>query len=146
MRGIALAFLLPCITAIPSAAAETGSRDNPHKVTRATSEIIIDGAIDEPAWDDALSLELEYEIRPGENVKPPVRTVLLITYDEHRVLVAFRAFDPEPERIRARYRDRDHMPTSFTSTRWVYSWMRSTTTCSRDSIYRGTPSGSLRAA
>ena len=109
MRGIALAFLLPCITAIPSAAAETGSRDNPHRVTRATSEIIIDGAIDEPAWDDALSLELEYEIRPGENVKPPVRTVVLITYDEHRVLVAFRAFDPEPERIRARYRDRDHI-------------------------------------
>ncbi len=109
MRGIALAFLLPCITAIPSATAETGSRDNPHKVTRTTSEIIIDGAIDEPAWDDALSLELEYEVRPGDNVKPPVRTIVFITYDEHRVLVAFRAFDPEPERIRARYRDRDHI-------------------------------------
>ncbi len=109
MTRIALALSALCITAIPSAAAETGSADDPHRVTRATSEIIIDGAIDEPAWDDALSLELEYEVQPGENIKPPVRTQVFITYDEHRVLVAFRAFDPEPGKIRARFRDRDHV-------------------------------------
>ncbi len=108
MKGKALAFLLLSIIAIPSAAEESGSADDPHRVTRATSEIIVDGAIDEPAWDDALSLELEYEVQPGENIEPPVRTVVLITYDEHRVLVAFQAFDPEPSRIRARFRDRDH--------------------------------------
>ena len=111
MTRIALALSALCIAANPSATAgttESGSRDNRHEVTRASSEIIIDGAIDEPAWDDALSLELEYEVQPGENIKPPVRTVVLITYDEHRVLVAFRAFDPEPDRIRARFRDRDH--------------------------------------
>ncbi len=106
-RAIALVPLL--MAAIPATAAEPGSPEQPYEVTRATSEITIDGVIDEPAWDDALSLELEYEVRPGDNVKPPVRTVVLITYDEHRVLVAFRAFDPEPERIRARYRDRDHI-------------------------------------
>jgi len=108
MVRIALALSALCIAAIPSAAAETGSADDPHQVTRATSEIIIDGAIDEPAWDDALTLELEYEVQPGENIPPPVRTQVLITYDEHRVLVAFRAFDPDPARIRARFRDRDH--------------------------------------
>ena len=33
-----------------------------------------------------------------------MRTVVFITYDEAHVLVAFRAYDPEPEKIRARYR------------------------------------------
>jgi len=108
MRKPALTLISLCIAAIQTAAEEPGSPDDPHVVTRATSEIIIDGAIDEPGWDDALALELEYEVQPGENIKPPVRTVVLITYDEDRVMVAFRAFDPEPGRIRARFRDRDH--------------------------------------
>ena len=105
-RAIALVPLL--MAAIVSAAAEPGSQEQPYEVTRATSEITIDGAIDEPAWNDALTLELEYEVQPGENVPPPVRTQVMITYDTHRVLVAFRAFDPDPKRIRARFRDRDH--------------------------------------
>jgi hypothetical protein len=81
----------------------------PYSVPRATSEVTIDGVIDEQAWRDALTLELKYEVRPGENTEPPVRTVVFITYDEGRVLVAFRAFDHEPEKIRARFRDRDHI-------------------------------------
>jgi hypothetical protein len=105
-RAVALVLLL--MVAIGSEAAEPGSPEQPYEVTRTTSEITIDGAIDEPAWNDALTLELEYEVQPGENVPPPVRTQVLITYDAHRVLVAFRAFDPDPERIRARFRDRDH--------------------------------------
>jgi hypothetical protein len=35
--------------------------------------------------------------------------VVLITYDEGRVLVAFRAYDPEPDKIRARFRDHDQI-------------------------------------
>jgi hypothetical protein len=81
----------------------------PHVVPRATSEVAIDGVIDEQAWRDALTLELKYEVRPGENTEPPVRTTVFVTYDENRVLAAFRAFDDEPEKIRARFRDRDHI-------------------------------------
>ena len=108
MRKLALTLISLCIAAIQTAAAQPGSLGDPHVVTRATSEITIDGFVDEPAWNDALALELEFEVQPGENVPPPVRTQVLITYDEDRVLVAFRAFDPDPERIRARFRDRDH--------------------------------------
>jgi hypothetical protein len=79
----------------------------PHTVPRATSEVTIDGAIEEQAWEDALILELNYEVRPGENIEPPVRTVVFITYDQGNVLVAFRAYDVEPEKIRARFRDHD---------------------------------------
>jgi hypothetical protein len=34
----------------------------PHSVPRATSEVTIDGAIDEQAWQDALTLGLKYEV------------------------------------------------------------------------------------
>ena len=77
------------------------------QVKPAAGSIVIDGAVDEIAWKDALRLELNYEVRPGENVKPPVRTELLITYNTSHLLVAFICQDPDPSQIRARYRDRD---------------------------------------
>jgi len=86
-----------------------GTSDDPFQVLAATSEITIDGTVDESAWESALHLSLDYEVRPGENITPPVRTEVFITHDDHRVLVAFRAYDPEPERIRARFHDRDRM-------------------------------------
>jgi hypothetical protein len=90
--------------------AETaGKADEPFPVPKASSSVTIDGVIEEQAWKDALNLELRYEVSPGENIEPPVRTEVLITYDERRVLVAFRAYDPEPEKIRARFRDRDRI-------------------------------------
>ena len=90
-------------------AQEAPAPKQPHTVPKATSEVTIDGVIDEQAWRDALTLELDYEVRPGENTEPPVRTVVFITYDEGHVLVAFRAYDHEPEKIRARFRDRDQV-------------------------------------
>jgi hypothetical protein len=90
-------------------AQEAPAPKQPHPVPKATSEVTIDGVIDEQVWRDALTLELNYEVRPGENTEPPVRTVVFITYDEGHVLVAFRAYDHEPEKIRARFRDRDQV-------------------------------------
>ncbi len=78
-----------------------------YRVTRASSEISVDGVLDEPAWADALELELVYETRPGENTAPPVETRCLVTYDSDRLYVAFRAYDPEPRAIRAHLQDRD---------------------------------------
>ena len=105
------ALLLIILLTVPSGAGaqESNELKEPHSVPRATSEVTIDGVLDEQAWQDALSLELKYEVRPGENTEPPVRTVVFITYDEGNVLVAFRAYDHEPEKIRARFRDRDQV-------------------------------------
>jgi hypothetical protein len=73
----------------------------------AHSEVVVDGALDERAWSEALVLELNYEVQPGENIAPPVRTVLYVTHDDRKVYFGFRAFDPDPSRIRARLSDRD---------------------------------------
>ncbi|MFV2074081.1 MAG: hypothetical protein ACC742_15725, partial [Thermoanaerobaculales bacterium] len=102
---------IPCLSLLvgvaPVIAQEAPGAVNPLEVPRVSSPVEIDGTIDEAAWADALQMELRYEVRPGENIEPPVRTVVFLAYDDSRVLVAFRAFDPSPERIRARFRDRD---------------------------------------
>ncbi len=86
-----------------------GSPESPFVITRATGEIVIDGAVDEPAWEEATRLEIGYEVSPGENIPPPVSTEVRLTYDDKAVLVAFRCSDPNPGEIRARFSDRDHL-------------------------------------
>jgi len=91
------------------AEASTARQRQTHVVTRATSEVTVDGTLDEPAWRDALRLRLEYEVQPGDNVPPPVSTEVLLTYDERSLLVGVRAHDPEPGLVRAHYSDRDQL-------------------------------------
>ena len=86
-----------------------GTSENPYIVPKATSAINIDAVLDEDAWKDALIMDLNYEVRPGENIAPPVKTEVLITYDEARFYAAFRCYDPEPQQIRAHLTDRDKL-------------------------------------
>ncbi|MCI0412033.1 carbohydrate binding family 9 domain-containing protein [bacterium] len=77
------------------------------RIARGNGQITLDGVLDEPVWQNVLKFELEYETRPGENVKPPVQTECLMFYDNDAIYVAFRAYDPDPSKIRAHYTDRD---------------------------------------
>jgi hypothetical protein len=60
-------------------------------------------------------LELSYEVKPRENVTPPVRTEVLLTHDRSNFYIGFRCFDPDPSQIRAHLSDRD----SFGGDDWV---------------------------
>jgi hypothetical protein len=73
-----------------------------------TGDIVVDGRLDEAVWKEAPTFTLDYETFPGDNVAAPVETEMWITYDEGNLYVAVRAHDPEPEKIRARLRDRDN--------------------------------------
>ena len=85
------------------------SIQNPHYTIPSTSEKIkTDGVLDENFWDDALEIELPYEVEPGENLKAPVKTYVLLSYTKSHLYVGFKAFDPEPSKIRAHYMDRDN--------------------------------------
>lgn len=86
-----------------------GEEKKPYQVRQATSEIKIDGILNEKAWQEALNLELKYEVEPGENIKPPVKTEALLVYGSRNLYVAFRAYDADPSAIRAWYTDRDHI-------------------------------------
>ena len=84
-----------------------GTLENPYVVSRLSSPIRIDGAIDEEAWNDALRLELKYEFDPLENAPAPVKTEVLLTYDINCVYVAFLAHHDNVAGLIARLRDRD---------------------------------------
>jgi hypothetical protein len=86
---------------------EPGTAGNPYVIPRTDTPIKVDGILDEEGWKNARVLELNYEISPRENVPPPVRTEILITYSRTHLYFGFRCHDPEPAKIRAHYAERD---------------------------------------
>ena len=81
----------------------------PYRVPFASSAVVLDGVLDEQAWADALVIDVNFEVSPGENVPAPVKTEVLLAYDKDTLYAAFRCYDPEPSKIRARIRDHDDM-------------------------------------
>jgi len=87
------------------------NRSNPLVITKASAPIKIDGVLDDPAWEKAGRLDIAYEWTPGENVPPPVKSEVLVSYDDSNFYIAFRCFDAEPRAIRAHLMDRDAIDT-----------------------------------
>ncbi len=117
LPALGFALLLP-LTASPdrqsqpaTAAQMQANRSHPLVMTKASSPIRIDGVLDDPAWEKAGRLDIAYEWTPGENVPPPVKTEVLVTYDDSNFYIAFRCFDPDPKSIRAHLMDRDATDT-----------------------------------
>lgn len=81
----------------------------PTRIPKVSGKIQLNGVLDEPFWKDAMVMELNYEVRPGENIKPPVKTEVLLAYTQTHLYVGFRAYDPEPSAIRTRITDRDNI-------------------------------------
>jgi Carbohydrate family 9 binding domain-like/Domain of unknown function (DUF5916) len=79
----------------------------PVEVRSTESPIRIDARLDEPAWAAATVIPVAYEWYPGDNVPAPVATEAMVAYDDRNLYVAFRARDPQPGRIRARYHEQD---------------------------------------
>jgi hypothetical protein len=86
------------------------SKSNPpYRVPKVNSEITVDAFLDEPFWERAIMVESNIEVRPGENIPAPVKTEVLLAYDDSQIFVAFKAYDPDPSQIIAHYCDRDKM-------------------------------------
>ena len=82
----------------------------PLRVPRAQGPLRIDGVPDEPAWEAALVLTLDYETYPGDNLPAPVRTECRVLFDDRSLYFAIRAFDDDPRGIRAYLADHDNLP------------------------------------
>ncbi len=114
LRSIGLVACATAALATPAAAARTPRAPvppppAPYVVPVTMTAPAIDGVLDDEAWQHALTLELDYEVDPGDNLPPPVRTVALITSDAENLYVAFHCLDPRPAEIRAHYSDRDQI-------------------------------------
>jgi hypothetical protein len=111
-KSLSLSLLCVSLGSAQGFGGETdGQESRRFVVSRASSEVHIDGLLTEPAWGSATVIDLPYEWFPGENIEPPVRTECLVTYDEAHLYVGFRAHDPEPDKIRAHLLDRDQIDT-----------------------------------
>jgi hypothetical protein len=67
----------------------------------------IDGVLDEPVWATAVAVEGFVQIEPQYGEPSPFRTVVLVGYTADALFVAFRCFDPEPEKFSAAILTRD---------------------------------------
>jgi hypothetical protein len=77
------------------------------KLSRITSPITVDGDLSDPGWREATEIPLIYEINPGDNTTPAVRTLARVGYDDKFFYVSFWCEDPEIGQIRAPFVDRD---------------------------------------
>jgi hypothetical protein len=64
---------------------------------------------EDPAWDIAIPVELNYEIKPSDNTKARERTIVKTLYDDKRIYFRFECYDSNPAQIRASLTDRDKM-------------------------------------
>jgi hypothetical protein len=79
----------------------------PLAIHRAEGPITADGRLDDEGWKTAAKIETFYETSPADNTPPKVKTTAWITYDDHYFYIGVRCDDPNPEKIRAPYVDRD---------------------------------------
>jgi hypothetical protein len=107
----AVALLVPVaapaqVASEPTPAIARASADLP-RLPHSDASVAIDGVLDDAIWKQALVVDLTVETSPGENTPPPVETHAYLVEDGSRLLIAFDARDPEPDKIRAYLRDRD---------------------------------------
>lgn len=77
------------------------------EVPNSNKPFTIDGELNDAIWADANRITLDLQTSPGENIAPSVKTDVYLVENGEQFLIAFRAWDPEPETIRAFLRDRD---------------------------------------
>src|SRR3954465_3154743 len=102
-----IGFASTLLSTVPAPAAEAPTVGPPLAVPRATEKIVIDGKLDDAAWQKAAVLDTFFETYPADNAEPKVKTVVYLTYDGHDFYVGIHAFDPEPGKIRAPFVERD---------------------------------------
>lgn len=72
------------------------------------SEIVIDGRLDEPAWQTAAVFKDFYQTSPGNNTAPSRPTEAYVFYDEKHLYIGFKCWD-ERDKIRATLAKRDNV-------------------------------------
>lgn len=72
-------------------------------------EIVLDGHLDEPAWQQAAVITEFTRWVPSAGGPPPGRTEMRVFYDKRRIYFGFVVEDPEPDKIRAHVTPREEV-------------------------------------
>ncbi len=79
-----------------------GAREKTVRIVRAAAPPVIDGVLDEDAWQLATQLEDLHEIQPTEYAPASERTAVYLMYDEDAIYIGARLYDREPSQVTAR--------------------------------------------
>jgi hypothetical protein len=104
LRSVAAASLMFFIAATALA--------QPQAVELAAQEVVVlDGRLDEPAWQRAPLHERFVQFLPTDRQSPPAgyRTTVQVVAQEHALVIGVRAWDPRPGEIRAPLTRRDQV-------------------------------------
>ncbi len=117
MLTIAVLMLLQAPLPPEAAKAAPGARDSvvvyktPTEMLltlqRAEKRPVIDGRLDDEAWNSAPVFRRFVQYEPVDNVLPPQQSEGRVTYDSEFLYVAFRAFEPDRSNIRATIHPRE---------------------------------------
>jgi hypothetical protein len=114
-RAAALALAVAAtVTGVTPAPGQSPSADftpsyRPHlEVGRGPGEIRIDGDLRDPGWQGAARAHNFSEIRPGDQIRPPVETEAYLTYDDRHLYAAFVCY-ADPKKVRASLCEREQI-------------------------------------
>ena len=103
-------FLLALQIATGAAAAPVSGVGGPAVTPpRIDSAITIDGALDEPAWSQAVRLGGFSQYQPSDGRPAQERTDVLVWYGPDAIYFGIHAYDRDPSSIRATVADRDNL-------------------------------------
>lgn len=106
MRSFILFIALLLITIIIQA--QNGSSKKTYETQRLSAPPpVIDGRLDDAAWNEGRWEGGFVQYEPNENVPPTFETDFKVIYDDNNLYVAIRAFDPSPDSIVRRLSRRD---------------------------------------
>ena len=112
IRALAVVCAWPFIvgSAPYAAASRQASQTDPVRsavVTAVTSEIVIDGSLDEAAWRQAPTIGDLVQRIPVAGAAPTERTEVTLLYDEDNLYIGVMCHDAEPDRVLASQMARD---------------------------------------
>jgi len=110
---LTLSVVVLCLPIV--AFAQTREPAITYAIKRATGPITIDGDLTDAGWKDALRVDKWWETNATDNTEPKMKNVAWLTYDDHFFYAAFHFEDPNPEKIRSPFADRDNVssPTDY---------------------------------
>ena len=77
------------------------------RAVRATTPVVIDGALSDPIWRTAVRISGFHQRDPNEGAAPSESTAVFVAYDDAALYVGARLFDQHPDSIVARLGRRD---------------------------------------
>jgi hypothetical protein len=124
--------------------AESAPTDNKFKISDLTFTLVegkpvIDGEITDVFWNQAKSLSLDFELYPTRLAPAVVETKAWVAISATHIYVAYNALDPDPQKIRSAFRERDATKDDD----YVSIIIDSTGTLAKKYEFRVNPHGSL---